>query len=97
LPLLREAYIFVDGRLCFFITWNKAKYVVDYKLEELEAMLDPKYFFRLNRSFIAHLKAIRQMHTYFNGKIKIDLNPPVEEEVLVSCERSQTFKDWMGK
>jgi DNA-binding LytR/AlgR family response regulator len=91
------AYFFIDGRLCFFKTWDKAKYVVDYNLEELEAMLDPKYFFRLNRSFLAHLKAIGQMHTFFNGKLKIELKPAIDEEVLVSRERSQAFKDWMRR
>jgi two-component system LytT family response regulator len=91
------AYFFIDDRLCFFKTWDKAKYVVDYNLEELETMLDPKYFFRLNRSFIAHLKAIGQMHTFFNGKLKIDLKPAIDEEVLVSRERAQAFKDWMGR
>jgi DNA-binding LytR/AlgR family response regulator len=91
------AYFFIDDRLCFFKTWDKAKYVVDYNLEELETMLDPKCFFRLNRSFIAHLKAIGQMHTFFNGKLKIDLKPAIDEEVLVSRERAQAFKDWMGR
>ena len=91
------AYFFIDDRLCFFKTWEKTKYVVDYNLEELEAMLDPKYFFRLNRSVIAHLKAIDRIQTFFNGKLKLDLKPALTEEVVVSRERAQAFKDWMGR
>jgi two-component system LytT family response regulator len=37
------------------------------------------------------------MHTFFNGKLKIDLKPAIDEEVLVSRERAQAFKDWMGR
>ena len=91
------AYFFIGDRLCYFKTWDKTKYVVDYTLEDLEAMLEPKYFFRLNRSVIAHLKAIDRIQTFFNGKLKLDLKPAFTDEVVVSRERAQAFKDWMGR
>ncbi|HSU49557.1 MAG TPA: LytTR family DNA-binding domain-containing protein [Segetibacter sp.] len=91
------AYFYADGRLCYFTTWNKLKYVVDYNMDELETMLSPDTFFRANRGFIVCIKSIAQIHNYFNGKLKLDLNPPTDKEVLVSREKAMEFKEWMGK
>lgn len=46
------AYLYAEGRLSYFITWDKQKYVLDYTIEELEEMLDPQQFYRANRAFL---------------------------------------------
>ncbi len=91
------AYFYADGRVCFFITWNRQKYIVDYTIEELEQMLDPQQFYRANRAFILNIKAIGQIHNYFNGKLKLQLQPEIDREVLISREKATEFKEWMGK
>ena len=52
---------------------------------------------RINRSFIVHIKAVDKVHTYFTGKLKLELKPPVDEEVTVSRENASAFKAFMGK
>lgn len=91
------AYFYADGRLSYFVTWNKQKYIVDYTIEDLEQMLDPQQFYRVNRGFLLHIKSIAQIHNYFNGKLKLELQPNTDKEVLVSRERATEFKEWMGK
>lgn len=92
------AYFFAEGRLSYFCTWNKNKYVVDYTMEELESMLDANCFFRANRSYIIHIKSVLQIHNYFNGKLKLDIKPAIEkDEVVISREKAAAFKEWMGK
>ena len=91
------AYFYADGRLCFFKTWDKAKYIIDYTLDELADMLDPGQFFRAGRGFIVHIKSIAQIHQYFNSKLKLELNPLTEKEVIISKEKTTEFKEWMGK
>ena len=92
------AFFFAEGRLCFFTTWNKGKFVVDYTLEEIEDMLDPDQYFRASRSHIIHVRAVSQLHSYFNGKLKVLLKPEVlNGEVIVSRERSGAFKTWLGR
>jgi len=91
------AYFFADGRLCFFKTWDKTKYVIDYTLDELADMLDPEQFYRAGRGFIVHIKSIAQIHQYFNSKLKLELNPVTEKEVIISKEKTTEFKEWMGK
>lgn len=92
------SYFFAEGRLSYFCTWDKHKYVVDYTMEELEQMLDPRQFFRANRSYIINIRSVQQIHNYFNGKLKLDIKPALEkDEVVISREKAGAFKDWMGK
>lgn len=91
------AYFFVDDGLTLFCTHDRNRYMVDYSLEDLEQMLDPKVFFRVNRQFILSVRAVGQIHTHFNGKLKLHLNPPTDKEVMVSRERVNDFKDWLGR
>jgi DNA-binding LytR/AlgR family response regulator len=91
------AYFFADGRLIYFKTKSNAKYVVDYTMDELEHMLDGHKFYRANRGFIVSIHSIAQIHNYFNGKLKIELYPETEKEVLISRDKAGEFKEWMGK
>ena len=91
------AYFFAEGRLSYAITWDKYKYIVDFTIEELESMLDPQQFFRANRAHLIHIRSVNQIHNYFNGKLKLELKPPAETGVVISREKANDFKIWMGK
>ena len=65
-------------------------------LDELEDMLPPKTFFRANRQFLLNIKCIRDIHTD-NNKLRLTLQPSIDEDVVVSRERAPEFKAWMGK
>lgn len=76
-------------------TTDGRRFVVDYTLEQLEALLDPRQFFRLNRQFIAQLPAVQRLHPHFNGKLLLELQPAPSEEVLVSREKAGAVKQWL--
>ena len=71
------------------------RFVVDYTLEQLEGLLDPAQFFRLNRQLIAQLPAVQRLHPHFNGKLLVDLQPAPSEEVLVSRDKAGLVKNWL--
>lgn len=77
-------------------TFGGKKYFVDHTLEELERLLDPRHFFRISRSMTLRLNAIQKITPHFNGRLKLDVQPGVGEEVFVSRERSGEFKVWLG-
>lgn len=95
-PAEQIDYFVSEEKLTILHTQGK-KYVVDFSLEELEEMLSPTQFFRLNRKAIASISSIDQIHQHFNGKLKITLKPNFEgEELFVSREKSPAFKNWLG-
>jgi two-component system response regulator LytT len=89
------AYFYTSDKITFMMTREGRKYPVDYTLENLEEMINPATFFRINRQYILHLDAIQQMHAHSKARVKIDLHPPAHEEVIVSTEKSPLFKKWL--
>lgn len=91
------AYFNANEKVVYLVTREQKKYIIDYTLDELEDMVEPKAFFRLNRQYLVNIEAIENIASYFNGKLKIQLNPNVADEVLVSRERASEFKQWLNQ
>lgn len=97
IPEDRIAYFYAEQKIVLLITQDQKKYVVDYSLDDLENILNPDYFFRLNRQYIARIQAIKSIHNYFKSKIKVFLEPENLHEIIVSRERSPYFKKWLDQ
>lgn len=91
------AYFFYVNRETSLRTWANETYTLDYRLEEIEEMLDPREFFRANRQYLIHINSVKGMKDDEHYKLKIMLRPNADDEVVVSRERSAGFKGWMGK
>ncbi|MCB9081939.1 MAG: response regulator transcription factor [Lewinellaceae bacterium] len=92
------AYFQAEGKLCYLRTWENQRFVLDYTLEQLTEMLEPHDFFRVNRSYLVQAKAIRNIQSYFNGKLILQLEPAaVANEVVISKEKATAFKKWLGR
>ncbi|MCG8318572.1 MAG: LytTR family transcriptional regulator [Cytophagales bacterium] len=87
---------FAEGRTAYLVTKHERKFIIDYKLESLEEILDPNLFFRVNRSFIVKISAIRDVLVYSNSRLKISVDPVFPKEIIVSREQGNTFKDWFN-
>jgi DNA-binding LytR/AlgR family response regulator len=91
------AYIDAVDNAVYAITQSQQKLLLDYKMEELEKLLDPALFFRINRGCIVRFSAIQKIHKYFNSRLSLDLAPMVSEPVLVSRLRVEDFLKWMDQ
>jgi len=81
--------------LTFLFTVKNNRFAIDYSLEQLEAMLQPKDFFRINRKIIINIKSIEKVQTYFNGRLILKTNYLDDEAKIVSRERVNEFKKWL--
>ncbi len=90
------AYFYTEDKINFLTTKEGRRYTIDYNLDALDNMLDPKTFFRINRQFIISIHAISEMFTYSKSRVLIKLNPASKHETIVSTERSGDFKHWLG-
>jgi len=92
------AYFFSEHKMSWIKTFSGKKYMVDYKMEALESITDPLNFFRLNRKYISSFKAIQDVVSYSNSRLKIKLlDMPADEEILISREKVQDFKKWLDQ
>ncbi len=63
-------------------------------LNQLEEKLDPRVFFRANRSQIINLKAVRSIHSWFGGRLMVELEGG--QEVTLSRRRTRAFRELMS-
>lgn len=89
------AYFHREDHLVVVYTLSGSKFNVSYSLDELEQLLHPKFFFRINRSFLVRINAISQIHDYFHSKLKLKLSPSTPNDVIISKEKSSYFKKWL--
>ncbi|WP_425237057.1 LytR/AlgR family response regulator transcription factor [Ulvibacterium sp.] len=94
IPTESIGYFYAEGRDVYLKRTNGKKYLIEYTLESLEELLDPKKFLRTNRSFVVHINAIEDVVVYANRRLKLTLNPKTENELIVSREKVAKFKLW---
>ncbi|MCU4176782.1 LytR/AlgR family response regulator transcription factor [Carboxylicivirga sp. N1Y90] len=90
------AYFFAEGKYVFIVDKQGERYLIDFTLDKLVEVLDPSVYFRVNRQIIIRIDAIKQMHSWFKRRVKIDLMPDFDKEVIVSNERVKDFKKWLN-
>ncbi|MGI4737595.1 MAG: LytR/AlgR family response regulator transcription factor [Janthinobacterium lividum] len=97
LPAAEAAWFQSRHETVTLATHDGRRFVVDYTLEQLEALLDPTLFFRLNRQLLAQLPAVRRLVPHFGGKLLVELSPTPSgaDEVLVSKEKAAAVKSWL--
>ncbi|WP_281612675.1 LytTR family DNA-binding domain-containing protein [Flammeovirga sp. SubArs3] len=81
----------------FAVTFEKREYPVNFSLENLKDHLQPDNFFKLNRQFIVNIDAIKRVHAYFNGKLKIEMQPSHSEEIIIGKDKAASFKRWLDR
>jgi DNA-binding LytR/AlgR family response regulator len=85
-----------DG-FSFLVTHTGKRYIIEYSLEQLENILEPNDFFRINRKIIIHIQAIEKVNPYFNSRLSVIANNVEGEAQVVSRERVADFKKWLDK
>ena len=95
LPVAEAAWFLSRHETVTLVCFDGRRFVLDYTLEQLESLLDPAQFFRLNRQLLAQLPAVCRLHPHFGGKLLVELHPAPPEEVLVSREKAGAVKAWL--
>ena len=89
------SHFYAEDKYCYLVESTTAKkYLVDYKLENLEQVLNPTDFFRINRSVILKIDSIREIRKHDASRYQVSVaehpNP-----FIVSRTRTNSFKDWL--
>jgi DNA-binding LytR/AlgR family response regulator len=89
-------FIAEDG-IVLLVTNTGKRYAVDYALEQLEGLIPPESFFRINRKVLIHINTIQKVSSYFNSRLKLVTERLAGEDCVVSRERVNDFKLWLDK
>ena len=81
-----------------FLLDNTGKsYDIDYSLEQIEKLTDPKQFFRISRKYIANINAIADIISYSSSRLKLKIACSDEEDILVSRSKLAEFRRWLER
>lgn len=86
-----------ENKATYIHTNNNRNYLIDGSLEHWEEQLDPDQFYRVNRTFIVHINALKDIVSYSNSRLKLVLHSYQENEIIVSRERVKDFKNWIDR
>ncbi len=91
------AYFLSESSYSFIVTKGGNRYIIDLTLDQIEKDLDPSLFFRINRKQIICLDCITKISTFFNNRLKLELNPIENSDTVVSRTRVKEFKAWLNQ
>ena len=92
------AYFFSEDKLTFACLNDGKKLPLDYSLKKIEEEINPNNFFRINKKYLISLNSIDEMYYVSKSKIKLQLKPTVEKEIIfVAIEKIGTFKVWLSR
>jgi len=89
------AIFYIDNEITRLITFDHKTYTINQTMERVEE-ISPDDFFRVNRQFLIHHKAIKEASQYFGRKLSLTLTVPFEEKITVSKNKVTGFLNWLS-
>jgi DNA-binding LytR/AlgR family response regulator len=90
-------FFFSLEKTTFAQTKDGRKHILDFTMEQLDGLVIPDRFFRINRKYLVAADAIHDMISYTNSRLKLVLKTSDDNDVIVARERVQEFKNWLDR
>jgi DNA-binding LytR/AlgR family response regulator len=87
----------IRERSTFLRTNNGKKYDLDYSLDQVQKMVDPTKFFRINRNYLIHIDSIQDIFSYSSNRLGVKLKMLDHLDMIVSREKVADFKQWLDR
>ncbi|QJB30148.1 response regulator transcription factor [Chitinophaga oryzae] len=89
-------YFFKSAAGVFAVTDENHEYPVKEPLDEIQRLLAPQDFYRINRQYIIAFKAVREVQHYFDRRLTVTLVIKTPEKLIVGREKATAFLQWLG-
>jgi two-component system, LytTR family, response regulator len=90
-------YFYSEDKATFAQTKDARSYVLDYTVEQVQGLVDPNKFFRINRKYLVHIDAIEDIVAFSNSRLLLQLKHLKERDAVVSREKVSEFKAWLDR
>ena len=97
IPISDTAYFFSQEKATFLQTFDQSRYIIDYTLEQVEGLVDPMKFFRINRKYLISLEAVEDIVSYTNSRLRLILKHSKDMDAIVSRDKVHDFKKWLDR
>lgn len=90
-------YFYSLDKTTFCHATDNRNHILDFTLEQLEALVDPNEFFRVNRKYLVRGDSIQDIISYTNSRLRLVLKNSTDNDVIVARERVQEFRQWLDR
>lgn len=97
IPVEDILVFYIQEKASFIHTTEKRTYCIDYALDQLEPMLDPETYFRINRKYIVSIQACTNILAWTNSRLRLKIEGIDDPNIVVARERVQEFKNWLDR
>jgi two-component system, LytTR family, response regulator len=92
----QEIAYFVKEELIYLHTMNNERFISEHNtMDEIESLVNPELFYRVNRQFLIHIQSVGRIKTTHKG-LTVQLKAPFNTEIDISREKASSFKKWLG-
>lgn len=90
-------YFFSEDKVTYCATDDNRNHILDYSLEQLEDMVNPEEFYRINRKYLVQSSAIKDIISHTNSRLRLVMKGSTDNNIIVARERVQEFRNWLDK
>jgi DNA-binding LytR/AlgR family response regulator len=95
---VEKIYLFYSLEKSTFILDSTGKtYDINYSLEQIEKLVDPKQFFRISRKHIVNINAIADIISYASSRLQLKIVNSKDDDILVSRSKLTEFRRWLER
>jgi DNA-binding LytR/AlgR family response regulator len=84
-------------RATFIHTDSNRDFCIDYSIDQLESLVDPGIYFRINRKYLVSISACTNIIAWSNSRLCLKIDGMNDEDIIVARERVQSFKEWLDR
>lgn len=98
IPVTDILYFHICDRSVFLHDKTGKDYGMDYSLDQLQKILDPSGFFRINRDCIISIDSISRITAWSSSRLKLAISEERDNDLfIVSREKTGDFKKWIDR
>lgn len=94
---VEDIMVFYSQKASYIRTADKHTYCIDYTLDQLEPMLNPGIYFRINRKYIVSINACTNILAWSSSRLRLKIDGTEDHDIIVARERVQEFKNWLDR
>jgi len=91
----RIAFIYIRNSSSTIVTMEQEEYPLVQSLDQVQGLLIPKQFYRINRQYLINFNAVKEVEHYFARKLFVRLIIPTPDKLVIGKERTVGFLNWM--
>ena len=97
MPIATEdiGYIYVENTITYVVRKDGKRSTTSESLDQIYSYLDERSFFRANRQIIVAISAIDKIIKFGNSKLKIQVTPASEIDIIIGKNKAAAFKQWL--